>query len=103
MTTITITVERGSGDDWRELDVEVRGVVMPYTPAQTHGPPDFWQPDEGGEVEIESVTCGAEEVELTPRELTEASELLERKAHEDAAESRAARTYREHDSRVDGF
>lgn len=103
MTTITLTVERGSDNDWRELEVEVRGVVMPYTPARTHGPADFWQPEEGGEVEIYSTINNGNHIDLDEQETARATRLLERQAHEDAAESRAERTYRERDSRVDGF
>ena len=93
MTTIELTVERGTDDDWLELTVEVRGTVTREQKAT------LLDPAEGGEVEIDSVTCGGEDFELTPRELTKASELLVRQAREDALDSSYARADRELDER----
>lgn len=35
MTTVIMSVERAASDERVELTVEVRGIVMPYAPAQT--------------------------------------------------------------------
>jgi hypothetical protein len=87
VTTIDLHIERSndSTDDWRELTVEVRGTVSRYRPATR------LDPAEGGEVEIESVTCDGKDFELNPRELTTASELLERQAREDTENARCRR------------
>lgn len=83
MATITMTIERGDEDDWRELTVEVSGTVIPYLPARTYGPPELCPPAEGGEVEDIEVRCATEDVELTDDELARAIEALEELAEDD--------------------
>jgi len=40
----------------KEIDLEICGYYNPYIPANLSGHPDYWYPDEGGEIEIESIT-----------------------------------------------
>jgi hypothetical protein len=95
VTTTTIHIERGEDESWRELTVEVTGTVTPYRAAT------LLDPEEGGEVEIDSVTCDGKDFELTPSELTKASELLEQRARDDATEARYARADWEWDERLE--
>lgn len=97
MTTIEMHIERGTDNDWRELTVEVRGTVSRYRPATRHSPA------EGGEVEIDSVTCNGVDFELTREELDRAEGMLAMQAADDEAEARYARADWERDSRIDGY
>jgi alpha-ketoglutarate-dependent taurine dioxygenase len=87
LTTIELTIERGddSTNDWRELTVEVRGTVTRERPATRY------DPAEGGEVEIDSVTCNGQDFELDADEEDKAMQLLERQAREDTEEARCRR------------
>lgn len=65
--------------DWEfveKCDVEVEGTVSKYVPASFRGHPDNWYPEEGGEVEITSVTCVDYDIVLTADEQKLAEEAL---------------------------
>ena len=51
MTRVPYAVER----DGSEVCLIIRGTVTPFRRGRTWGHPDTWYPDEGGEVEIDSV------------------------------------------------
>ena len=70
ITTITMTVESGEEDDWREIDVEVRGVYVPYNRGT------MIDDAEGGFAEDITAWANGAELELTPRETEQAEELL---------------------------
>jgi hypothetical protein len=85
VTTISLTIERPGPtdpDESVELTVEVRGTVSRYRPATR------FDPEEGGDVEIESVTLDGVNFELDAGEEAEAEEELARQAREDAEEAR---------------
>jgi hypothetical protein len=85
LTTVELTIERGTDDDWRELTVEVRGTVTRERPATRY------DPAEGGEAEIVSVTCDGKDFELEAGEEDKAMRLLERQAREDTEDARCRR------------
>jgi hypothetical protein len=98
MTGTTIYIDR----DGQELELDITGSVIPYVPARLYGHPDTWCPEEGGEVEIETITLAGKpwNGKLTKDEQREAEEALQRAARdrnerdaEDAAEARADRYY----------
>jgi hypothetical protein len=95
MTTVELTIERGSDDAWRELGVEVRGTVTGPRRATLLDPP------ESSETEIVSVTCDGRDFELDADEEAKALEMLERQAREDAVDARATRADWERDCRRD--
>ena len=46
--------------DFNGITLKVEADVSPYVPAKTYGPAEDCHPEEGGEVDITSVTCGGE-------------------------------------------
>ena len=82
MTTIQMTVTRDSTDEMGNIDyswdgqVTVTGDVTPFRRGRYTGPPEDCYPNEGGEVDITSVTCDGQEFELTASEEDEARDLL---------------------------
>lgn len=82
--TITMLVERGE----EEIELEVTGTVSKFVRAITHLPHDRCSPAEGGEVEIESITCNGEEWdgELTDKEQDKAEENLFEAQQDDDSE-----------------
>jgi hypothetical protein len=85
MTTIVLSIEREVEDGWREFDVEVTGTMLPYKEATQ------LDQEEGGYVEDIEATYNGEIIQLTPKELAKAHELLEKLANDDVIENRAAR------------
>ena len=80
-----------------DIDLEVEGSVEPIVHGYYSGPPERCFPDEGGDVEIETVKCRGcgQAVELTPEEQRLAEDTLYKEAAkeweiaaEDAAMSR---------------
>lgn len=62
--------------DGQELDVEIRGDLLPYRPARTSGPPEQCSPAEGGYVEDVEATLNNRPFELTVEECELAKEKL---------------------------
>lgn len=76
MSSFTFHIERDYGPfDQREYALEVTYSVSRYSPAT------YLQPEEGGEVEILSVTLDGEEFDLTAAE----EDALQTQAEEEAA------------------
>lgn len=91
-TRIPYAVERNGA----EVCLVIRGTVTPFRRGRTWGHPDTWYPDEGGEVEIDSVCVdpgngidGAKwDGELTEAEAADALDALLRCAEDDDQDAR---------------
>lgn len=61
-----------------EIELELTGTVEPITHGRYSGPPERCFPDEGGDVEVETVKCCGcgQAVELTPEERRLAEDAL---------------------------
>ena len=77
--TFTTSIER----DDSEIDVKVTYDVTPFRAAT------YWQPAEGGEVELISVKCAGAEFTLTDAEETALLAECEARAPQDIAEEAA--------------
>lgn len=92
MTRIPFAVER----DGSEVAVIIRGTVTPFRRGRTWGHPDTWSPDEGGEIEIDSVCVdpgngidGAKwDGELTSAEAADVLDALRLAAENDDQDAR---------------
>lgn len=78
--TFDTSIERND----REIDVRVSYSVTPFVAAT------YWQPAEGGEVEIISIKRGGEEISLTDAEESSILAECEARAASDIDEERAA-------------
>ena len=85
MTTIVLSIEREDENGWREFDVKVTGTMLPYKEATQ------LDQEEGGYVEDIEATYNGETIQLTPKELTKAAELLEKMEHDDMVEYYASK------------
>lgn len=75
MPTFTFTTEIVRGDDVFEVEVEY--TCTPFIAAT------YWEPAEGGEVEITDTQCNGEYFALTDAEETKVSNEAENRAHSD--------------------
>lgn len=79
----THDIERGEGADFEYFEVEIFYDVTPYYRATRT------QPEEGGEVEIESVEFRGKPFDLTDAELAEIIEAAQARCGDDAADADA--------------
>ena len=85
-----------------DVEFEVEFSSTPYVPARISGPPENCYPDEGGEVEIESICIGEFEVsdiisdsvrQLLQTECEEAALECEQEERDSALDDRAEARY----------
>ena len=104
-TRIPFAVERSGA----EVCLVIRGTVTPFLRGRTWGHPDTWYPDEGGEVEIDSVCVdpgngidgAAWTGELTDAESADVEILLRASAADDDQDAREHEAECRHDDARD--
>jgi len=79
----SIEIERGEGADYECCEVDVTYSVNPYYPATRY------QPEEGGDVEIEAVEYHGKPFDLTDAEYALVVEAAQARCEDDAADEEA--------------